>query len=460
MLTRRTLLRFAAVSVPVVLTGCGGGSDEEIVVFPEDLPESVQRFPRTPIAGDMTDTRVVLVFHVADDSPVTLHVWNDAGVVVDQAIDSSGDGFHKVMIDDLKPGTAYQYAVFTSEDRSLICQFRTAPSEGDLSPVTFALLACVGQGTILPDYFMPGNMPVPTVEPFQWEIFTHLDTEPIDAFVHLGDQGYFDFVWSEEGGEVDAYLHAWGFYHGGGYRDVYSKAGLYATWDDHESIDNGSVDPWDMSAEDSVKMANAHEAWFKVVPIDAMAPGDAPVWRGFRWGHTVELLLLDCRYELTDAQLVSPEQLQWLVDRIAASPCRFICVATPKPFTQITTSQQLMSDNADRWETFPDQRAAVSDLLDAEGLNNVVFVTGDIHMNYLGRANIEASTVSESVWEICCTSGNYSPLASGLSTEQFDFVSPDPHVPVLTFDPASDYVHVAFYGVDGSVAFEQTLTDV
>ena len=34
-----------------------------------------------------------------------------------------------------------------------------------------------------------------------------------------------------------------------------------------------------------------------------------------------------------------------------------------------------------------------------------------------------------------------------------------PQLPVLTFDPTTDTVHVAFYGSDGSLTFEQTLDD-
>ena len=96
-------------------------------------------------------------------------------------------------------------------------------------------------------------------------------------------------------------------------------------------------------------------------------------------------------------------------------------------------------------------------LLDGLDRRNVVFVTGDIHMNYLGRASETGDAASDQCWEICTTSGNANPLADDLSTEQFAFVSKAPHFPVLTFDPDTDTVHVAFHAVDGSVAFVQVL---
>lgn len=455
MYSRRTVLVSAAATAAF---GCRREDFD-----PAAVPESVARFPRTPMAGDTTSTRVVIAFHVADDAPVTLRVWTGDEVVVDRPIGPGGDGFHKVVVDDLVPGTTYEYAVFGGEgpdfeDRGLIGRFRTAPDDDALVPVKIALLACVGQGTVLPDYYFPEGTPAPTAEPFRWELYTHAADHDLDALVHLGDQAYLDWVWSEQDGTVEAYLDAWGYYHGGGYRDLYPLASLYATWDDHEAVDNATFDPWDPSAEDEVKLANAQAAWFRAMPIDAESPG--PVWRGFRWGATLELLLLDCRYELGPENQVSEAQLAWLLERIAASPCRFVCVATPKPFADIATSSPLSEDNADRWSNFPLDRDRVTALLDAEGAKHVVFVTGDIHMTYLGRASVSGDAVSDRAWEVCCTSGNINPLASGLSADQFAFVAAAPHLPVLTFDPDAGTVHVAFYAVDGSLAFERTLDDV
>jgi alkaline phosphatase D len=458
-LTRRTLLKLTAAALPAFAMGCHGGFE------PEAVPESVDRFPRTPIAGDMTKNRVVIAFYVDDDSPVTLRVWTDLESVVDQYVESSGDGFHKVMIDNLEPGTTYKYALFFGEapdfeDRSLICTVKTAPSEDSLVPVRIALLSCVGQGTIIPDFYFPESTSAPTEKPFTWEVFTHAADQEIDVFVHLGDQGYLDLVWSEEAGATDAYLNAWGFYHGGGYRDVYPLAGVYATWDDHEVTDNRHFDPWAVSDEDLIKVNNAKTAWYKVIPIDAQTPEERPVWRNFRWGKTLELILLDCRYELEEDRLMSEEQLTWLLERIEASPCRFVCVATPKPFSNITSSQALLADNAARWDGYPSDRARLTERLDLLEASNVIFVTGDIHMNYLGRASVSGDAVSDRSWEVSCTSGNANPVAGSLSPEQYVFVDAAPHLPVLTFDPTLGTVHVAFYAADGSLSFDKTLSDL
>lgn len=456
-LTRRNLLELTATSMAGLTLGCRRGFD------PASVPESTKRFPRTPISGDVTSSRAVITFHVADDSPVTLRVWTPDELVVDRAVKPSGDGFHKEFVDDLTPGTVYEYAIFGGEapnfeDRGLIGTFRTAPGADATPVIRLALLSCVGQGTVLPDYYMPEGTDNPTTEPFHWAVFEKARDLDLDALVHLGDQAYLDFVWSHEEGTKEAYLSAWGWYHGGGYRELYPLAPLYATWDDHESTDNGDFDPWDMTPEDQVKLANAQEVWHKVVPIDATEPG--PIWRNFRWGKTVELILLDCRHELTETNLMSEAQLQWLLDTIDASPCRFVCVATPRPFAQITTSVPLFGDNADRWEGAPPDRERLAALLDDNDYRHVVFVAGDIHINYLGTASETGDLPSERAWEVCVTSGNLNPVASGFSDIQFPFVDNTPHLPVLTFDPDAGTVHVEFWDSTGKLAYEQTLDDV
>ena len=119
-----------------------------------------------------------------------------------------------------------------------------------------------------------------------------------------------------------------------------------------------------------------------------------------------------------------------------------------------------MADNADRWDGYPADRARLTEALDRLQARHVIFVTGDIHMNYLGRGSLSGDAVSDLSWEVCCTSGNISPIANSLSSEQYVYVKAAPHLPVLTFDPESGTVHVAFYGSDGTLSFEQTLTDV
>ena len=59
------------------------------------------------------------------------------------------------MIDELMPGTTYHYTLFRTPPnftaRSLIGT-GTAWSEDGLDPVRIAIMACIGQGSVLPDF--------------------------------------------------------------------------------------------------------------------------------------------------------------------------------------------------------------------------------------------------------------------------------------------------------------------
>ncbi|MCA9573528.1 MAG: alkaline phosphatase D family protein, partial [Myxococcales bacterium] len=182
----------------------------------------------------------------------------------------------------------------------------------------------------------------------------------------------------------------------------------------------------------------------------------------FRWGDTVELVLLDCRYELVDEPellLVGEAQMAWLLERLRTSPCRFVCVCTDKPFADVRMADGDPYPSAgERWAGRPASRDRVTQLLDDEGLTHVLFVTGDIHMNYVGRVSEAGDRTSDRAWEICCTSGNVNPLVRDLSLTQFDWTGMPPHVPRLTFDPDAGTVTVAFHAADGTVSHEQVLT--
>jgi phosphodiesterase/alkaline phosphatase D-like protein len=112
----------------------------------------------------------------------------------------------------------------------------------------------------------------------------------------------------------------------------------------------------------------------------------------------------------------------------------------------------------ERWQGHPGDRALVTDLINAEGLDNVIFITGDIHMNYLGHADETDPSVAGRMWEVCSTMGNINPLVARLKPEQFDWTARDPHQALLTFDPTAGTVHVAFHAEDGSLSYERTLT--
>ncbi len=104
------------------------------------------------------------------------------------------------------------------------------------------------------------------------------------------------------------------------------------------------------------------------------------------------------------------------------------------------------------------QRAELQAFVDEHALENILWITGDVHMCFVGQVEQNPTTRGQSMWEVCVTSGNLNPLANQIPKDQFPWASENAHLPLLTFDPASNTVHVEFIATDGSVAHSQELS--
>ena len=66
-------------------------------------------------------------------------------------------------------------------------------------------------------------------------------------------------------------------------------------------------------------------AYFESTPTDEFENGR--IWQNYRWGHSVEFFILDCRQERVpdQGQYISPKQMAWLKDALAQSPATLRC---------------------------------------------------------------------------------------------------------------------------------------
>lgn len=491
---RRAFLRTSAAGISVLATGCvateddeddgedddggtaggsssggsgstgGGGSESGAVdestgdptgFDPEEVAESVELFPRAVFAGSMRTDAVILSGHTTDPGALRLIIWRDEdgaiSIFLDDTVDTDEHGFVKVSVTELEAGLRYRYAFFVDDGevpsaRSIRGEFRTAPADDSTEPVTIAIGACIGNGTLIPDYVNPDEY-----APKFWDALAELENHDFDVFVQLGDQGYMDNIFAA-GADYEMYLDAWGAYHAGGYRTVTNRAGMLHTWDDHEVTDNASFEPWTEDAAQREMIDNAIRAYFTIMPIDAAEAGDR-LWNSFRWGQTVEFIVLDCRHERLppkEGQYIGQEQLDFLLDRLANSPCRFKAIVNSVPFA---TLAGLFGED-DRWEGHPAQRDEVRTFIDDNGIEGVVWLTGDLHQCYVGRTEADRG----GMWEVAVTSGNIAAPSEVLPRGQFDWAVAVPHAPLLTFDADAGTVQVTFYTAEGDVGYEQTLT--
>ena len=123
--------------------------------------------------------------------------------------------------------------------------------------------------------------------------------------------------------------------------------------------------------------------------------------------------------------------------------------------TPPTTRPMLKREPEDRWEGYVTQRAELQAFVDAHELRDILWITGDVHMCWVGQVEGNPVTPGESMWEVCVTSGNINTLAEELPEDQFPWRSPAPHLPLITFDPEHDRVRVEFFNQFGSLVHTQ-----
>ncbi|MCP4809198.1 MAG: hypothetical protein GY913_12715 [Proteobacteria bacterium] len=397
-------------------------------------------FPTAVMAGIVEQTSIRLACTVADLGDVRVVVWDDTQVLVhDVDATPSDTGALQLDVEGLEPGRWYGYAFLREDERlrSIAGRFHTAPDDAALEPLTLALSACNGSG----------NDP--------WPILSVIAEEDVHLLLHLGDMVYNDGRTTAE-----EFRENWRWYlSGDGYREAYARSGLLATWDDHEVTND-----WDPDSVDPDTVAKALETYFEHIPV--WRGEDGQIWRSYRWGLTAEIFVLDCRSErvpgsrLGDAaQYISTEQMEWLKAALAASPCVFKVVMNSVPITDMPSLWDVAA--ADRWEGYAAQRDELLFELSAQGIDDVYFVAGDFHVNFVALVEPRMGGAAGRTWEIACTSGNNNPLGEWLvdtAPDQFTFGTQHERAVLLDLDPTTKEVTVRFLNQNGDLDEEQVLS--
>jgi alkaline phosphatase D len=284
----------------------------------------------------------------------------------------------------------------------------------------------------------------------------------LDLFVHLGDMSYNDgaSVLSEFRDKWQRTLKD------PGYRALLPSTGLYAVWDDHEFLND--VDP---EAVAPALLEAARAAYLENV---ATALREGKLWRSFRWGKTAEFFLMDCRTErrpstreTAQAQYLSPEQLDWLIRGVKASPARFKVLLNSVPITKMPAG--VWGAQNDRWQGYAAQREALLSAI--EGVEGVLFITGDFHLGLVMK--VEQQGPRSRLWEVAVGPGGNGNNPLGLLAEpgadaknreyafpkaQFAYATGSYGATTLTFRPRQRAVQVQFFDPRTSeVRFDGTL---
>jgi alkaline phosphatase D len=421
---------------------------------PESVALSEALFPQTVSSGVMKTDSVLLWTRAVGEAQVVLRVWRDVGsateiaLVHERTVDvpvESGD--LKLTVGSLAPATWYRYAFFSTDlaRRSPIGQVRTAFPDDWNEPLTIGATSCAS---------------------YRYRPFKPLVTlaqQPMDLWLHLGDVAYNDGADS-----LPLFRQKWAEqFTDPGYRALMPAAGAYLVWDDHDFANN--FDPEALGPTNPL-LLDGKTAFRETLPVE-----EDRSWKSYRWGRTAEFFLLDLRMErkpstrqTPDAQFISPEQLAWVQQALLESPCHFKVILSSVPISALPPPS--WGGSADRWEGYPAQREKFLAFLDASGLDNVWFISGDIHVGTIMR--LEKTGPRRKYFEICAgPAGNINPLTLVLEPgqemnkklvfppEQFLYAGGGFQATTLTFDPQANTVRVKFLdpAQGDAVTCDQTL---
>ncbi len=305
----------------------------------------------------------------------------------------------------LAPGRDYWYRFTAGGERSPVGRTRTAPAPGArVEGLRFAQCGCS-------DY-----------ESGHFTAYRHLASEAVDFVFHSGDYIY-EYGAERSAGKgkprrhlgdelytLDDYRNRYAQYKSDpDLQAAHASAPFVSTWDDHEVRDNwaGASDNRDTPpAVFLLRRAAAFQAYYEAMPLRAGSMPSASsmrLHRALRFGDLVDLSALDtrqyrsvqaCRRGSVDTcapgftdparSLLGEPQERWLDARLARADARWNVLAQQVPiFGCGSDGGPSMNPHVnDQWPGYPAARTRLLDSIAARGGDDVVFLSGDVHLHW------------------------------------------------------------------------------
>ncbi|MFJ8167351.1 alkaline phosphatase D family protein [Streptomyces sp. NPDC094473] len=255
--------------------------------------------------------------------------------------------------------------------------------------------------------------------------YQHLADEDVDVVFHLGDylyeyavtatggaRGYTDRVlpdhFNRETLTLEDYRMRYGLYKSDpDLRAAHAAHPFVVTWDDHETENNYAGDTPENSVppeEFLLRRAAAYRAYWENQPLRTPQRPTGPdmrLYRRLRFGRLAQFDILDTRqYRSNQAYgdgwkvpglesedpsrtMTGAAQERWLIDGWKASDARWNVVPQQVTFAQ---RRDVPGDayklSMDSWDGYPASRQRVMDGAEAAGIENLMVLTGDVHVGY------------------------------------------------------------------------------
>ncbi|MFB6675517.1 alkaline phosphatase D family protein [Streptomyces sp. NPDC056390] len=363
-----------------------------------------------------------------------------------------------VEVDHLAPGGVYYYRFRTGKWVSGTGRTRTAPSaHARTSALTLAAVSCQAYHD---GYFTA---------------YKHLAADPsVDVVFHLGDYLY-EYAVNSAGGvraytggdvlpahfnretvTLEDYRLRYALYKSDpDLRAAHAAHPFIVTWDDHETENNyaDDIDEQDgPPAEFLLRRASAYRAYWENQPLrrPQLPQGpDAQMYRRLTWGKLAQFDILDTRqYRSNQAygdgsHVPGPEsddpartitgatQERWLIDGWRRSHALWNVVPQ-----QVTFSQRKLDLNAaakvsmDAWDGYRASRQRVLAGARAAGVDNLMVLTGDVHVGYAFdiKDNFDDPSSKTLGTEIVATSISSGKDGSDKPTNWGTYTQANPHL--------------------------------
>ncbi len=369
----------------------------------DPLPDSVILWTRLApapqqVGGGMPDATYPVAWEVASDELFT-------AIAASGTTEATPAYAHSVHVDvqGLAADTWYWYRFKIGDFTSPVGRTRTTPAvDAAPSSLRFATASCQSYAD---GHYTP---------------YPHMVAEDLDLVVFLGDYIYEDAatgpVRSHAGVEpttLDEYRQRYALYHGDAdLRSALARCPWLIIWDDHEVDDNYAGDLGkDAASPDEFlgRRAVAYQAFYEHLPLRLPPPTgpDYKIYHALRWGDLAEIWLLDTRQYRSDqlcndvpgpacegwadyeGTLLGVEQEAWLNEGLATSAAIWKLIAQQVVFSFVNFGGAFV--NFDQWDGYPRARQRLLDFIVAEGLENVVVLSGDLHVGGLGDLTAIAS---------------------------------------------------------------------
>lgn len=504
-LDRRALLRGAAASLVAGGVGCRRGPAVHL-----DRP----RLTHGVQAGDVDGERALVWARV--DRPARLRVeWDTtprfarARRVDGPAVDPTGDHCGVVALAGLPAGQTIFYRVTAVDGRTtsdpVVGRFSSAPAAGDGWRLAWSGDTC-GQGYGI-DPAHGGLMTYGSMRAAEPDVFLHVGDliyadNPIPPEIPLAGGG----VWRNQTSEVlarvaeslDDFRARFAYpFDDPQVRALAAEVAIVAQWDDHETHNNWWPgqrldDDRYRERDASVLAARARQALFEWVPIGRDARGPAtPIHRVLHHGPHLDIVVVDLRSFRTantaagddGAPMLGTDQARWLVDALSRSRATWKLVACDQPLGLVIPDGDDDPARQEGWALPGDaprgrerELAAVLAELDRRGVDDVVWLTADVHYAAAHRYDPARARVERfrPFWEFVAGplhAGTFGPNPLDPTfgpTVEFQW-APDPGTGNLapsqglqTFgtvelDPRTRALTVRLHGRDGAVRHAVTL---